>query len=121
VKLNGEPVAPSNQINLTVGNHSIQVPFQNGRFEAPLEVLQAGSVGFSIVVGKDRVQIEGIYGGKFTSDEWTLMLADKRFPDDYRRGINRSDIRSSCVLVFDSEYWEGTVLTATRCRSKIKK
>jgi len=121
VKLNGKIVAPPKQIILTVGAHSMEIQLRNGQFAAPPEVLQSKSVGLSAEIGGDQIQIGDIYGGKFTEELWTLILADKYFPHEYDRGTNGADPRSTCVLVWESEFSEGTEVVDTRCRSRIKK
>jgi hypothetical protein len=84
VILNGKKNTQLNEVIFTIGKHSIQIPLQNGRIEVPPEVLQSNNVGFSMSMLSDEVRFQGIFGGKFTEGPLTLILADKRFPRDYR-------------------------------------
>jgi hypothetical protein len=119
VTLDGKTIPPPKQMNLRVGDHLFDLPGERGKFMVPPEVLQADHVEFSAVVGKDRIHFGDIYGGKFAEESWKLILADRHFPEEYEWANKQADIRTSCVLVF--EYEEETVLTATSCRTRIKK
>jgi hypothetical protein len=118
VQLNEKPVSPPKQVTVTVGDRSLELPSENGRFKVPTEVLQSKIVQFSTVIGEDRIRIGGIYGGKFAEGSWLLMLADKNFPQEFGTANEQKDVWSTCVLVF--EFGEHTALTAPQCRSKIK-
>lgn len=73
-----------------------------------------------MVVGRDRIQIKGSNDGEFASLAWELVLADRRFSAlyDSNRSIKRA--RSTCVLDYQSEYFDDVALTVPNCRSKIK-
>jgi hypothetical protein len=118
VILNGKKTTQPNQIMFTIGKHSIQIPLQDGRIEVPPEVLQSNSVGFSMNMLGEEIRFQEIFGGKFTEGPLTLILADKRFPSDYRRA-NKGGAKSNCVLLFEGGE-PGTILIEWKCRTMNK-
>ena len=118
VKLNGKVERLPDAVTLSYDSHSVQVPIRNGHFDIPSEVLTKEKVTFSTTVGTDKIRVTDIYGGKFGSENWTLILEDRRFDVEFLPMPKGAKVRSSCVLVFESKAGERTILFDSHCRSK---
>ena len=123
VKHNGKIVHSPREIILSVpGDFSIQLPLKEGTFEIPPEILKKNLkvVEFSTVVGRDRIHTT-MLGDHLIVSHWTIVLADKRFSDDYGPITQGANPRASCIVEYDPTGAEGTEMFAENCRSRIPK
>jgi len=118
VKVNGKAEKPPDAVTLSYDGHSLKLPIRDGHFDVPSEVLTKQKVTLSTKVGADKIRITDIHGGKFTNEDWTLILEDHRFGVEYQPIPKGAKVWSSCVVVFESKTAEGTVLFDPHCRSK---
>lgn len=104
VELNGEAIAPPNQIALSVDGRPLNLPVQNGQFTVPLDVVRAKTVGFSLSLPLQEITTT-VDGSAFASENWTLRLADKTYGDDFQYAVpNGTKVKFACLLTFDSHY-----------------
>ncbi len=100
--------------------YSRKLSVKDGRFEVPPDLLRVkGEVTFLAHLDGEQIQT-GVYSSKFTEDSWTLVLEDKRFSHEFQPIPRGAKVRSSYIIVFESETAEGTVLFDPHCRSKAK-
>ena len=120
VKHDGQEKPAPNQITLSFNNHSVQIPVRDGRFEVPSEITSAQRVTFAADVDGDQIRISKLSAKVFSLENWTLLLAERRYPDDYHWAVPKgTDIPASCMLVFDSVHADpGTVVLDPHCRTK---
>jgi hypothetical protein len=121
VKHNGKIVSPPGQVTLSFEGHSVQLPVKGGRFEVPTQVIHAEKVTFSFDMNGDRIRIADIEGWRFTSEDWTLLLADRRYDKDYQWFVPKgAELKSSCILDYESVKTDpGILMFDPHCRSKI--
>jgi hypothetical protein len=120
IKHNGQIVANPDRITLTDGDHVENVAVRNGKFEVPGEISHAKSWRFTVVIRGYQIQIRNLSQSELAYADWTLLVADHRYNGEYASEFPRgADIRSSCVLVLESEHIDpGLVISQTHCRSK---
>lgn len=85
----------------------------------PWKILHAKSFSFSADVVGNHIEIVNLSPSELHYEDWTLLLADRRYPEDYASSIPKgADIRRSCMLVLDSEHLDpGVVMSQERCRT----
>ena len=104
VKHDGQEKPAPDQVTLSFDDHSLQILVREGKFEVPPEVTNAREVTFVADIEGDRIRIAGISGRKFVHEDWTLVLADRDYGEDYQwilQKAKHADIRSSCILEFE--------------------
>ncbi len=120
VKRDGREKPAPNQITLSFNNHAVQMPVRDGKFEVPPEITGALRVTFAADVDGDQIRISELPAKLFSLESWTLLLAERNYPDDYRWAVPKgTDIPASCILVVDSVHADpGTVVLDPHCRTK---
>jgi len=110
-----------NRIKLSFGDHSLQVPVQEGRFQVPPEFVAARKVILETEVGESHIRLTKIAGADFTAKHWMLRLSES-INDDYEwPGPKEADIPASCMLEFDSGHEDSArVLFEQHCRTRKK-
>jgi hypothetical protein len=100
----------------------VQILVRNGKFEVPPEAIGADKITFVTDVGDDHIQISKLSGKVLVMENWTLLLAERRYGDDYQWAVPKAaKISASCMLVFDSVHADpGTVVFDPHCRSRRK-
>ncbi|MGA2481488.1 MAG: hypothetical protein ABSF92_00010 [Candidatus Acidiferrales bacterium] len=121
VKHDGQEKPAPDHVTLSFDHHSLQIPVREGKFEVPPEVVGAQKVAFAADVEGDHIRVAGISGRKFVRGNWTLLLAQRDYGEEYRWVLpKRTDVRSSCILEFEPDNGEGTFVFVPHCRSKSK-
>jgi len=122
VKHDGKEKPPPDQVTLSFDSHSAQLPVRDGKFKVPAEFAKAHEVTFAADLGGDHIQITNVSAKLFSNEDWTLVLADRRYGDEYRWVAPKgTHIRSSCILVFESKGKDpATAMLDPHCRSKRK-
>ncbi len=123
VKHDGQNVPTPDQVTLSFNNRSVQVPVRDGRFEVPSEATWAQNVTFTAEIGDETIRMFKLPPEVLSLEDWTLLLAEKRYPPDYQWIVHkrRTNIRASCVLVLESVHADpGTGILNPHCRSKRK-
>lgn len=119
VKHNGKVRKPPGPITLTFDNRSIPVRLYRGRFTVPRKALQNGEVTVSLRIRRETVRF---YVRPFMLKEstWTLFMADQGYRNNDIDFIvpKDADIRSSCILMVESEFTEGRLQFTPHCRSR---
>jgi len=120
VKHDGKDEPPPDQVTISFDSHSAQLPVRDGSFEVPPEFVKADEVTFAAEVGGDHIRITNLRGTMFSMEDWTLVLAERRFDEDHRWVIPKgTDVRSSCILEFESQDADpGIEVFDPNCRSK---
>jgi hypothetical protein len=126
IKLNvihdGQEKSAPDHVTLFFNSHSVQILVRNGKFEVPAEAIGADKITFVTDIGDDHVQISKLSGKVLAMENWTLLLAERRYGDDYQWAVPKATkISASCMLVFDSVHADpGTVAFDPHCRSRRK-
>jgi hypothetical protein len=122
VVLNGKIIPPPDEVTFAVDNRSITVKVRDGRFEVPHDILVAKGVAFTAVVASDQIKTRGfLYSRDFGFELWKLILADRRFPDNYAGlMLKHEKAGSTCMFALGSKYHEGFVEVVPQCRTKVK-
>jgi hypothetical protein len=117
VKRDGQEIPGPTQITLTFNNHSVVVPVRSGKFEVPPEAVKARSVVFAANVGDDCIRIY-VSGENLTMEDWTLLIAEGRYDDEYQWMIPKgTNIPASCIIA----YMDSGIFTFyPHCRSRRK-
>jgi hypothetical protein len=120
VKHDGQEKPAPGHVTLSFDKHSVQVPVRDGKFEVPSEAAGAHRVTFVADVGDDHIQISKLSGKVLAMENWTLLLAERRYDDDHQWAVPKgTNIPASCMLVFDSVHADpGTVVFDPHCRSR---
>jgi hypothetical protein len=122
VERNGKTASLPRELILKLGNVSSHVAIDNGVFAVPPEFWRAEKATIRISAKFERDEINAfVYAGDFGMESWKIILADWRFPKENRRFTNIWNARKTCVIEFQSPYYEGTGLVENACRSKNKK
>ncbi len=122
VNLNGKIISPPSEISLRVGDRSIHLPVENGEIAIPppFWVKEDANVDVSLFVKGELIKFS-ILSVFFGDERWTILLADRRFPEGYSWSRKDGRVRSGCLIVFESRYGDaGIVHRAASCRSKLK-
>src|SRR5437660_707894 len=99
VKYNAQTVASPDNILLSWSDYIRKVAVTNGRFEVPWEISHANRFRFSADVVGSHIEMVNLTAGEFQYENWSLLLADRRYPEDYASSVPRgADIRRSCML-----------------------
>ncbi|MGB0035612.1 MAG: hypothetical protein WBP79_09075 [Candidatus Acidiferrales bacterium] len=122
VKHDGKESPAPDHITLSFDDHSLQIPVRDGRFEVSPDVTGAQKVTIATDVEGDHIKVSDLSGKMFTQENWTLLLAERKYGEDYQWNVPKgAAIRSSCILVFDSVHTDpGTVAFVRHCRSRQK-
>ena len=117
---NGHKAKLPNQMVLSTGDHSSRIAVLGGYFEVPSQFLTAKQIKLEMSIGGNHIHISHIRGMDFRKESWTLLLADRVYGEDYQSIVPKgADVRSSCIVVFDSIHTDpGVVLFEKNCRSK---
>ncbi len=120
VKHDGKEEPTPDHVTLSIDKHSVQIPVRAGRFEVPPEFVSAPKVTFAVDVEGDHILVPNLSGTLFTAEDWALLLAERRYDEDYRSAVPRGAvIRRSCILVFESPDMDpGRVVFYSACRTK---
>jgi hypothetical protein len=119
---NGRKRPAPAEIRASFGAHSLRIPLRDGRFEVPPELTAAPRVTLDTYAEGDHIRITHITGTDFTQEDWTLVLADRAYDDEYQWAVPKgASVRASCMLAFESVHTDpGRVLYERHCRSKNK-
>jgi hypothetical protein len=122
VKHNGKEKPTPDHVTLSIDKHSVQIRVRDGRFEVPAEFVSSEKVTFAVDVEGDHILVADLSGTLFTADDWTLLLAERRYDEAYRSVVPKGAvIRRSCILVFESQDMDpGTVVFCSACRTRHK-
>ena len=120
VKYNARTVPNPGRIILSAGDDAREITITNGKFDIPWEILHATTFRCSADVVGSHIEMVNLSPSELHYEDWTLLLADRRYPEDYASSVPRgADIRRSCMLVLDSEHLDpGVVIFQNHCRSK---
>lgn len=120
VKCNGQTVPNPDRITFSAGSRSLNANVRNGKFGVPADISQAKSWNLILVVKGERITVKNLSKHSFAYEDWTVHLANRHFSEDYASEVPKgADIRSSCLLVFDSQHIDpGLVIFQTHCRSR---
>jgi hypothetical protein len=119
IKYNDKTVPNPDHVTLSSGDSVVRVPVANGKFSVPTEVSHAKALGFAMVVVGNRLDIPNLSSVDLEYEIWTLYLADHRYKANASSVPKHADIRSSCMLVLDSDHLDpGVVMFVSPCRSK---
>ena len=120
VKHNGQTAPNPDQVTLTSGDYTTKVKMHQDRFAVPVEIAGAKSWSFSAIIIGERVQISNLSQSELAYENWTLHLAEHHYKGDYSSDFPKhAEVRSSCVLVLESEHIDpGLVISQTHCRSR---
>lgn len=117
VKHDGKTIPSPERVTLAFGPRSLTLHRWGGRFEVPSSVLEVKNIHLLTTIGDEQIRVSGIDGNEFRQDEWTLLLADRQYDDDNQWVVPKSvPVRSSCIVLFESEVSEGTALFEPHCR-----
>jgi len=122
VRHDGKEKPPPDQITISFDGHSAQIPVRDGKFKVPPEFTKANEVIFATDIGGDHILVTNLSGKLFSQEDWTLLLAERRYEQEHQSVIPKgTDIRSSCILVFESQHGDaGAAVFSPHCRSKRK-
>ena len=122
IVLNGQAVQAPEHATIIVDGTAVDVPIVNGVFEVPPEIALADRVDFGIELPGEKIRIPRLRGGKFLAPDWTLLLADRRYEDEYQSELpSQFKVKRSCLLLFDSPDAEPTIYAVDNCRTRSKK
>jgi hypothetical protein len=120
IRHNGKSEPPPSQVTFEFDGRSEQLPVRNATLQLPPEVLAAKSVSISFKLQKEQLFISGLMLSKFAGGDWSVLLEDKSYGDDYKWAIRkRAKMHSSCIILFEPTDAEGTFVFVERCRTKI--
>jgi len=122
VKRDGEERPVPDYVTLSFDKRSERIPVRDGKFEVPSEFATAKKLTFATDLEGDHILISDLYSSKFVHENWTILLAERDYGEDYKWAVPKgADIRSSCILVFDPVHTgDGTFVFVSHCRSKHK-
>lgn len=120
VKRNGQTVPNPDRITFSAGSRSLNANVRNGKFDVPAEISQAKNWNLILVVKGEHITVKNLSKANLAYEDWTVLLANRHFNEDYASEVPKdADIRSSCLLVFDSQHIDpGMVVFQTHCRSR---
>jgi len=120
IKYNDRTVPNPDHITFGSRDCAARVPLVNGKFTVPAEILHARNLQFSLDIVGNRIQMIDFSQNELEFDRWTLYLADHHYKEHAYDVPKGAKIRSSCMLVLDSDRFDpGVVLFQTHCRSKV--
>jgi hypothetical protein len=119
VKYDGRTVPNPDHITLSSNGRVARVEVRNGKFNVPAEISRAKTWRLAALVIGERIQISG-YRSDLAYENWTVHVANRHYNEDYAFAVPKgADIRSSCILVLESEHVDpGTVIFQSHCRSR---
>ena len=119
IKYNGKATPNPDHITLSSGSHIETVAVRDGRFDVPAEISHAKTWSLAAVIKGDQIEVS-LSQRNLAYEDWTLHLADHHYNQDYNYAVTKgADVRSSCILVLDSEHIDpGLVIFQTNCRRK---
>src|SRR5579864_3016332 len=80
---NGRSTPGPDEIAIRFNDRSIRIPVRSGKFEVPSEVTRVQKVVVRAKVGSSCISLSDIAGMDFTERDWTLVLADKAYANEY--------------------------------------
>src|SRR4051812_34694651 len=94
VKYNAQTVASPDNILLRSSDYTRTVAVTKGRFAVPWEISHANRFRFSVDVVGGHIEMVNLPASAFQYEDWSLLLADRRYPEDYASSVSRgADIR----------------------------
>ncbi|HXN65912.1 MAG TPA: hypothetical protein VN862_11310 [Candidatus Acidoferrales bacterium] len=118
VKLNGKVQPDPSKVTFEAGQETADVPIVEGRFEVPAQIRSAKAFRFTAVLPGNDIDIRDVAASALDVRQWTLLMADRRYEDEPFAVPKHTDIRSTCMLFFDSPNREGTFTFFSQCRTK---
>jgi hypothetical protein len=119
IKYNDRTVAAPDHITLSSPGRVATVTVTNGKFDVPTEISLANTWCLAATIVGSQIRMCSLSRGEFAYENWTLSLADRRYKDSAYAVPKGAEIRSSCMLVLDSQFIDpGLVVFRTHCRSK---
>lgn len=121
VKRNGHVIhAPANVV-FSFNQHTFNVVVRDGGLKIPPQLANAERFTFNANIGADQIHILDLSGKKFEQENWTLLLADEQYDENFQWVIPKgANIHSSCILAFDSLHSEpGTAVFVENCRKTL--
>jgi len=121
IKYNDQNVPPPDHVSFSSGGYAAMVEVKSGKFEVPAEISRAKTWCLAAIILGSQIQMCSLSQSEFAYESWTLYLADRRYRDHTYAVPKGAKIRSSCMLVLDSERIDpGQVIFQTHCRSKVE-
>jgi len=121
IKYNDHTVPNPDHITLSSDGYVAKVAVTNGKFNVPAELAHAKTWNLAAVIIGNQIQIFNLSQGDLEYEIWTLYLADHRYNGKYASAVPKgAEIRSSCMLVLDSQFVDpGVTIFQTHCRKKL--
>lgn len=121
IRHNGRVQPSPSQVTFEFGGRIQEVQVRNGSLELPPELRAAKSVTISFKLKKERIRIPNLTLSKFTGGNWTVLLEDKSYGDDYKWAVPKgANVRSSCIWLFEPSDAEGTSAFVEGCRTEAR-
>ena len=122
VEQDGKERPGPDHVILNYGGKSAKVPLHKGKFEVPPKVLDSQVVTFVASLDDDELRISDLPANKFNPENWTIVLADRTYSEEYQWDVSKgAAIRSSCIITFNSIHSDpGTVVFVKHCRTPKK-
>lgn len=122
VKHDGRERPAPDHVTLTFQDRSVRLPIRDSKFEVPIEFLRAPEVTIATDLGRDQIRVTRLSGKLIAYENWTLLLAERRYGEDHQSAVPKgANIRTSCMIVFESAHYDpGVVVFVTSCRKKTK-
>src|SRR5216684_927146 len=122
IKYDGRIVPNPGHITVNSKNYVASVAVTNGKFTVPIEISRAKTWSFAVVVLGNQMQMLDLSQSELKYEDWTLCLADHHFNEECIHALPKdTDVRSSCVLVLDSERIDpGLTILQRPCRRRKK-
>lgn len=119
INYNNHTVPPPDHIALSSDDgYAVSVTVRNGKFDVPAEMPGRKTWCLAVVIVESQIQMCSLSRSEFAYENWTLYLADHRYRDHTYAVPKGAKIRSSCMLVLDSERIDpGEVIFQTHCRN----
>jgi hypothetical protein len=119
IKYNGKMVPNPDHVTLSSGTHVEKVAIRNGKFGVPSEISRAKTWSLAADIKGDQIELK-LSHSDLAYEDWTLHLANRHYEADYKSAVPKgADVRSSCILVLDSEHIDpGMEMFQTNCRKK---
>lgn len=118
IKYNDQSVPTPSHVTFGSAGHTASAEVQDGKFDIPPEIFRAKTWCLVAVIEESQIELCGLSQSEFAYENWTLYLADRRYKDHAYAVPKGTKIRSSCMLVLESERIDpGQVIVQTHCRS----
>jgi hypothetical protein len=110
------PIGPS---RLIIGADADALRFETstGKFSVPRTTTSGKKLTLLTSVNGKRLYIPDISDVMLDYPTWTVLLANKTYGVDYQWAVPKgSDVKSSCIVTFESPTEEGRFMFVSGCR-----